>query len=55
MDKIVKTGLKLFFIYIRVNSKSALFAYLDRYLKKESGFICFENLEVVFSNAQIRT
>lgn len=36
-----------------INSKSALFAYLERYFSRSPGFICFENLEVVFSNAQM--
>ena len=33
--------------------KSALFEYLDRYFGKNPGFICFENLEVIFSNRQL--
>jgi hypothetical protein len=36
-----------------INTKSALFAYLDRYFSKAPGFICFENLEVVFTNMQM--
>lgn len=37
----------------KVNTKSALFAYLDRYFNGSPGFICFENLEVVFSNVHM--
>lgn len=34
-----------------INTKSSLFAYLERFFNKKPGFICLENLEIIFSNS----
>lgn len=36
-----------------IRSKESLYKYLDKFFAKKGGFICFENLETIFSSSEL--